>query len=277
MEQTYCIYKITNQINGKAYIGFTKNFMKRMWDHNRTANKGKGQAIHAAIRKYGWDNFSKEELYYSTDKQHALDMEDVFINLHETKGVKGYNVTRGGQQGPPKGYVRKPMTKEQLARFHDRAEDPEIRRKISEALRGNKNRLGRPHVVTEKMKEKMSEAQKGHHPPNEHQKEVARAFMKGNKYALGSKLSEERKQKLREAARNMDHSYKRKPHSIEHRSKISEALDQYYKNHPPIMKNFICNGCLVPFQRSNYVKRGKYCSLACYQKSRKKLAVTAVT
>ena len=139
-QQTYCIYKITNTVNGKGYIGFTKDFHKRMIDHNRTANKGTGQAIHAAIRKYGWENFIKEEIYYSIDKQHTLDMEDVFINLHETKGAKGYNVTRGGQQGPPKGYVRKPMTEEQLIRLRERMKDPEIRRKISERNKREKYR-----------------------------------------------------------------------------------------------------------------------------------------
>ena len=66
---------------------------------SETASKGQGQAIHAAIRKHGWENFVAEELYYSYDKQHTLEIEDVFIKLHETKGLKGYNITRGGQSG----------------------------------------------------------------------------------------------------------------------------------------------------------------------------------
>ena len=99
MEQTYCIYKLTNIVNGKGYIGFTSDFKRRLREHKKTASKGQGQAIHAAIRKHGWENFVAEELYYSYDKQHTLDFEDHFINLYETKGLKGYNITRGGQSG----------------------------------------------------------------------------------------------------------------------------------------------------------------------------------
>ena len=206
MEQTYCIYKITNQINGKAYIGFTKNFMKRMWGHQNTAQKGVGQAVHAAIRKYGWENFTREELYYSTNKQHTLDMEDVFINLYETKGDRGYNITRGGQQGPPKGYVRKPMTEEQLIRLRDRAKDPETRRKISEKLKGNKNCLGRHHVVSEEARIRMKLTNKGKY--SDKQRAITSECMKGNQYAKGHVCTGEQKQKISTFMRNRDHSYK---------------------------------------------------------------------
>jgi group I intron endonuclease len=67
MQPKYCIYKLTNTLNGKGYVGFTSNFQRRLRQHKKTASDGIGQAIHAAIRKYGWEAFQAEELYVSDD------------------------------------------------------------------------------------------------------------------------------------------------------------------------------------------------------------------
>lgn len=147
-----------------------------MIDHNRTANKGAGQAIHAAIRKYGWDKFSREELYYSTDKQHTLDMEDVFINFYETKGEKGYNIIRGGQPGAPKGKyhhseeTKKKMSESMRGKKHIVTHRPitseETRRKISESNIGKSAwNAGKCGVYSEETRQKMREAKLGKHLP----------------------------------------------------------------------------------------------------------------
>ena len=47
------VYKITNLINGKAYIGITNDFKRRMDNHKC----GKKQAVDLAIQKYGEENF----------------------------------------------------------------------------------------------------------------------------------------------------------------------------------------------------------------------------
>ena len=49
------IYKITNNINGKSYIGQTNNFERRMREHKRCVDSS---AIHCAIQKYGADSFT---------------------------------------------------------------------------------------------------------------------------------------------------------------------------------------------------------------------------
>ena len=54
------LYKITNKINGKIYIGQTIQTLKaRLWRHFKKDSKS---AISLAIKKYGRDNFSIEEL-----------------------------------------------------------------------------------------------------------------------------------------------------------------------------------------------------------------------
>jgi group I intron endonuclease len=109
-----CIYKATNILNGKSYIGFTKNFVKRKSVHKRNAfQKNIKFVFYQAIRKYGWDNFKWEVIYESLDAQHCLTiMEPYFITEYNTFGENGYNMTRGGERGPDT-IKRKPLTKEQ--------------------------------------------------------------------------------------------------------------------------------------------------------------------
>ena len=151
-------------------------------------------------------------MYSSKNKLHALEMEDYFINLFETKGSSGYNITRGGQQGPPKGTKRKPLSEEQLLRRRERMKDPELRRKISEGVRAcegrganiSKSKIGKPRSAETIEKMKISNRGKG----SARQKEVAREIMKGNTHAKGLKHTEEYKQMMSDFMKNRDHSYK---------------------------------------------------------------------
>lgn len=53
------IYKITNLLNGKCYIGQAVGSLKNRMYHHKS--KGSGcDAISNAIQKYGWDNFTYE-------------------------------------------------------------------------------------------------------------------------------------------------------------------------------------------------------------------------
>lgn len=58
--RTICgIYRITNKINGKSYIGQSVNIKNRWYVHKATKDD---YPIHRAIRKYGKNNFSWEIL-----------------------------------------------------------------------------------------------------------------------------------------------------------------------------------------------------------------------
>lgn len=94
----YTIYKSTNTINGKVYIGFDSNYPSRIKDHKKSAlKKGSDTYFHRAIRKYGWDNFTWEIIYQSVDGNHTLNvMEGYFITEHDTY-YNGYNMTLGGE------------------------------------------------------------------------------------------------------------------------------------------------------------------------------------
>ena len=93
------VYKITNLINQKAYIGVTIRTLHNRWiRHKSSAKTGSTSPIHHAIRKYGHEAFSIEELYTVDTIVELKAKEQELIALFETYGNKdkGYNATRGG-------------------------------------------------------------------------------------------------------------------------------------------------------------------------------------
>lgn len=175
----YYIYKITNTVNGKAYIGFTSKTPSQRWkNHKRNAAAGSVYALHAAIRKYHDDSFSIETIYCSTDRHTTLkEMEPYFIRLYNTnyRDGFGYNMTPGGEGIGP----LSEKTKQKIAQSHfgkrastetktllskqrtGRKQSPETCKKRSEALKGQSRpdllgRRGFKH--SQASKDKMSNA-----------------------------------------------------------------------------------------------------------------------
>lgn len=95
------IYKITNLINGKSYIGQSINIQKRFNAHKSAAfnpkNKNYDFPLYRAIRKYGIENFKFEVL--EECKKSELDTKEVlYISQYKTHSKKGYNQDDGGCQ-----------------------------------------------------------------------------------------------------------------------------------------------------------------------------------
>ena len=90
------IYRITNLINQKSYIGKTEysNPEKRWNEHKRDIHKDrcKDRALYRAMRKYGVNNF-QFEILEETDS--PCDRERFYIKKFNTFHY-GYNMTRGG-------------------------------------------------------------------------------------------------------------------------------------------------------------------------------------
>ena len=90
------IYKITNLINGKVYIGQTRRgFEQRMKEHQNAAARGDGFYIGSAIAKYGWDNFSAEVIAQTSDKSVLDELEKYYIQKYKSD-IVGYNLAPGG-------------------------------------------------------------------------------------------------------------------------------------------------------------------------------------
>jgi len=126
------IYKITNLVNGKVYIGQSRDIEKR-WNKHRWASHN--SHLRAALDKYGFENFSFEILEETT--QDTLnEREEYYVKLYEaTDPLRGYNKIEGGIQGRPTIESRKRMSESHLGKPHPHTE--EQNRKLSEALKGH--------------------------------------------------------------------------------------------------------------------------------------------
>lgn len=94
------IYKITNRINGKVYIGQTVDFKRRKKHHFVDLRHGKHCNAHMqkAFDKYGEANFTMELLFECDES--LLDQEEIRVikQYHATDSRYGYNLMTGGQK-----------------------------------------------------------------------------------------------------------------------------------------------------------------------------------
>lgn len=92
------IYKATNVVNGKSYIGVTSDYIRRKNRHKYDALINNIETyFHRSIRKYGWDNFEWSIIFESDDYQYTKNvMEPKFITQYDTL-VEGYNMSSGGE------------------------------------------------------------------------------------------------------------------------------------------------------------------------------------
>ena len=91
------IYKITNNINGKIYIGKTMRSIKQRWkEHlaNIKKEECKNRPLYRAINKYGVENFSIEKIEECSDII-LSDREKYWIEYYNSF-KNGYNATKGG-------------------------------------------------------------------------------------------------------------------------------------------------------------------------------------
>ena len=120
--KNYVVYKITNNINGKIYIGMT-NDVKRRWrcegiEYRPPLKSDHHRPFWNAIQKYGWDNFTKEIMISGLTKEDAFEKEMQMIKEFDSTNKKiGYNLSSGGNGGVvykvhPRGMLGKTHTLE---------------------------------------------------------------------------------------------------------------------------------------------------------------------
>jgi group I intron endonuclease len=91
------IYKITNSINGKVYIGQTvqKNPKMRWYDHQAKARCGVNQPLFNAIRKYGVEKFSWEVIDQANSLEELNKLEEQYVEQYNSIHT-GYNIRKAG-------------------------------------------------------------------------------------------------------------------------------------------------------------------------------------
>lgn len=89
------IYKITNNVNGKCYIGQSIRVEDRLQEHRHNSSN---EHLRNSISKYGLQNFTFEVIHEVDDRSVLDELEIEYIRqYHSTDPSRGYNVGYGGQ------------------------------------------------------------------------------------------------------------------------------------------------------------------------------------
>jgi group I intron endonuclease len=136
MERKICpvIYKITNSINNKLYVG--KDL------YNNPNYLGSGKILKLAFKKYGKENFKKKIIENCNDIDHMNIQEKFWIKELNTFSPNGYNINVGGNGGNTYEY----RTNEEKKLFKQKMRLVNLGRKTSEETKEimRKTRRGKP-------------------------------------------------------------------------------------------------------------------------------------
>jgi len=144
------IYKITNDINSKIYIGqTTKSLEERIKNHRNSFVSGVDNHLYRAMRKYGWDKFHFEVIDTCDDQDTLNELEAYYIAKYDSVRT-GYNMALGGTINT--------MYSEVIKERHDcKMRSPEVRKKISDSLKAHFQKTG---GMSEEHKRHLSENKK---------------------------------------------------------------------------------------------------------------------
>lgn len=140
------IYKITNRINGKVYIGQTKQSLQKRWN-NHCGKNSHCSILHLAITKYGAENFTVEQIDVACNKD-ELDKKEIYWIAHfDSIAPNGYNISSGGNGNRGHKPTAETLAKRSasLKGIHvgdaNPAKRDDVRKKMSEAAKRRTGKL----------------------------------------------------------------------------------------------------------------------------------------
>jgi len=123
-DKIYYLYRITNKINDKIYIGQSIDPIRRWYEHKRSASSNSCMIISRAIKKYGNNVFIFEVIATCKTYEDANEIETLLVSQYNSLVPNGYNVSLGGMNAPKseawkkiisqKAQERAPKTSEQM-------------------------------------------------------------------------------------------------------------------------------------------------------------------
>lgn len=183
-DMSHVVYKATNKVNGKVYVGKTNNLARRKVEH-LCKSRCKGSAhFHRALNKYGLDNFVFEILEEHESGESAYEAETRFIAAFQSSNKRvGYNMTPGGEglrEVTPQERQRRSLLAKSWTgprnHFFGRYHTSEAKAKMAEAARkrvGPNNPMwGRP--VSEETRQRLIAVNKGRKMGDEQRRQVSR-------------------------------------------------------------------------------------------------------
>lgn len=195
------LYRITNCLNNKVYIGQSDNANRRWAYHKNQATKKKpAQYINRAMKKYGIDNFQFEVIATCLTQEDADEIEVLLIQQYDSRNNEnGYNIKSGGDTWDDK--TRQYIAEKIKQHYQNNPADRERVSVQMKALWQNPKHMARMREVPRpnKMKEQsISEEQR-------------LKIVEGVKHLKGVKtgpLSEEVKKKVSETKKNFSQERK---------------------------------------------------------------------
>lgn len=92
------IYKITNLINNKIYIGLTTYSLQERWVNHIHCIKSDPRHLYSSMRKYGIENFTIEQIDSAENIAQLGELERYYISKFDSQNpTVGYNLSAGGQ------------------------------------------------------------------------------------------------------------------------------------------------------------------------------------
>ena len=168
------IYKYTNKVNGKVYIGKTRTSLQRRAGRN---GERYSQCTYFgnAIKKYGWDNFEPVILEDNLTPEEATIKEVEYIKEYDsTNPAKGYNLVDTVQSD------FSDKTIEKLSNRNKGKNNPMWGKHLSERHKDIIRECNRNRVFTDEMRANASRARKG--VPNLHRRKPVMCIETGKMY-----------------------------------------------------------------------------------------------
>jgi len=138
------IYKATNKVTGKIYIGQTIQPLHKRWKDHCRGDRGHDSYLHRAIAKHGVENFTIEQIDTAETIEELNLKEQTYIKAFNCLAPSGYNLLPGGD---------------------NRTHHPDTRERIRQKLKGKPLAvhwsLGRSHPHSEETKERIRQKLKG--------------------------------------------------------------------------------------------------------------------
>jgi len=135
------IYKITNKLDGKVYIGKCEGSLEKRFQRHCRPSSGCVK-IKNAIKKHGKENFSIEEID-SCENAKDLNKREIYW-ISQYKSVEsGYNLTYGGEGGSPSKETREKIRKHRTGKKISK----KVRDKMSIDRTGHKNYRSKKTLV----------------------------------------------------------------------------------------------------------------------------------
>ena len=157
------IYKITNNVNGKVYIGQSINIEARWKDHINTLNRNISHSVllQRAWNKYGQENFSFEILELCSEDM-LDDVEIKYIEFYDACR-NGYNIESGGNKNKCMSESTKQKLREKAKeRLSDPTKNPMYDKHHTAKTKEKISISNKGRILSEEMKKKLSDVRMGH-------------------------------------------------------------------------------------------------------------------